>query len=741
MVKLWESKNAQRALKGSGLTLMAMSLTACGSDSDDVAAPATPVVPTTPTAQSFDLTAGFDTFTGGAGADTFTSVKDGNYSLDDTLNGGDGADTLFLRAESAADGAVATTGIETVDVRSAADYTLDVTNMAGLTTVVNNASAYNMTFSGAAVTTGVKVVNVTTASKTTSLDFASKAIDGTTDAVKVELSGVDAAHTVSVNDAGTGTIETLNISSTGDNKGAVTLADDALAAKTINITGSGNVEITGDIATATTINASAATGKVDVTFGTQSAARAITGGSGDDTFSEHAAGDLVTKTTIVGGAGDDTLELLAATGAMLSTGTSGNVTNVSGIETLKLGGEFTANTSIDMSKISGLKNLTIVDLGDAAGTADTTTITNLLDGAVITVGDATNADSFDDEVISFGFAANSSANDLTFKIKDVSAPHLSATDGYMDTFNIVAQGTEVLNVNLLTTKAIVATGSGSLDLGDGSTTAVTTSTTKIDGSGMTGVFKAYASSVGTEMSGGTKGDTLTGGNGADIIDGNDGNDTLTGGAGNDTINGGAGDDTIAGSGGLDILTGGAGNDTFHITTAATQTTATAKDTIKDFDGGTATTAVDKIEFDLSELVALEDDGDFSADLVNFNSGAGTTLVSTGGTLNTQIISTDGATGAATTELFLIDIGTYADDAAIKTAFAAGDITFSTGTTDDNDGILIAYKTTGGDVNIAGAQFNGTTGSSDIIDGVQTLVTLENFSDFSVLNSTDFLIVA
>ena len=32
MVKLWESKNAQRALKGSGLTLMAMSLTACGGE-------------------------------------------------------------------------------------------------------------------------------------------------------------------------------------------------------------------------------------------------------------------------------------------------------------------------------------------------------------------------------------------------------------------------------------------------------------------------------------------------------------------------------------------------------------------------------------------------------------------------------------------------------------------------------------------------------------------------------------
>ena len=104
MVKLWESKNAQRALKGSGLTLMAMSLTACGSDSD-TAAVVTPVTPTTPVAEAVALTIGVDAVTTGAGDDTIDAspvANDNGGSLNtldvftalDTIDGGDGADTM-----------------------------------------------------------------------------------------------------------------------------------------------------------------------------------------------------------------------------------------------------------------------------------------------------------------------------------------------------------------------------------------------------------------------------------------------------------------------------------------------------------------------------------------------------------------------------------------------------------------------------------------------------------------------
>ncbi|TVS06179.1 MAG: hypothetical protein EA407_00820, partial [Rhodobacteraceae bacterium] len=54
LMKAWESKNAKRAAKGSGLTLMAVSLAACGGSSDDGEEPG-------PLDQVFTLTLGDDT--------------------------------------------------------------------------------------------------------------------------------------------------------------------------------------------------------------------------------------------------------------------------------------------------------------------------------------------------------------------------------------------------------------------------------------------------------------------------------------------------------------------------------------------------------------------------------------------------------------------------------------------------------------------------------------------------------
>jgi hypothetical protein len=137
---------------------------------------------------------------------------------------------------------------------------------------------------------------------------------------------------------------------------------------------------------------------------------------------------------------------------------------------------------------------------------------------------------------------------------------------------------------------------------------------------------------------------------------------------------------------------------------------------------------------------MQDDRGFSADLVNFAEGDGTALTSTGGTLTVQHITGDGQTGLAATELYALHVGTYDNDTAVVTAFAAGQITFSTAAQTNNDGILIAYQATGGHVHIAGAQFNATTGSSDTIDGVQTIAVLQNV-DIATLDTSDFLIVA
>jgi hypothetical protein len=233
------------------------------------------------------------------------------------------------------------------------------------------------------------------------------------------------------------------------------------------------------------------------------------------------------------------------------------------------------------------------------------------------------------------------------------------------------------------------------------------------------------------------GDTINGGLGIDIING---------GAGNDVINGGAGADEISADGGINSVTGGGGADDIHLTTATTGI-AVQLTTVTDFNAGTSTTGVDQVEFDLSELNLANGDlagavGNMTTGLGADNGGANSSRLATGDvSLTTQRITGDGQTGIAATELFLLDNGaTYENDNALETAFAAGQVTFSTGTVDDNDAILIAYSSSAGNVNVGIGQFSGTTGSSDTIDGFQTLVILEGVS-MANLDTNDFLITA
>lgn len=66
------------------------------------------------------------------------------------------------------------------------------------------------------------------------------------------------------------------------------------------------------------------------------------------------------------------------------------------------------------------------------------------------------------------------------------------------------------------------------------------------------------------LNGGTGNDSLLGGEGDDTLNGNEGQDSLTGGAGNDQLFGGSGNDVLDGGGGDDKMTGGEGDDLFIV---------------------------------------------------------------------------------------------------------------------------------------------------------------------------------
>jgi len=127
LVKAWESKNAKNAAKAGGISLMALSLAACGGSSTTTTTPVvdTPVVdtPAVDAAKSFVLTTATNsgaTFTGGSGNDTFDATHL-TMNAGDRLDGGAGTDTLNIVNQSI--GAYSTptgvvTGIENITVRN-----------------------------------------------------------------------------------------------------------------------------------------------------------------------------------------------------------------------------------------------------------------------------------------------------------------------------------------------------------------------------------------------------------------------------------------------------------------------------------------------------------------------------------------------------------------------------------------------------------------------------------------------
>jgi len=106
---VWEKKNAKAARAG-GVSLMALSLAACGSSSTTTTtttdtttdtATDTTTTPVVAAGKSYALTVSSttgsaDVITGDSGDDTFVGTLAGSFEDADVLDGGDGTDTLNI---------------------------------------------------------------------------------------------------------------------------------------------------------------------------------------------------------------------------------------------------------------------------------------------------------------------------------------------------------------------------------------------------------------------------------------------------------------------------------------------------------------------------------------------------------------------------------------------------------------------------------------------------------------------
>ena len=590
-----------------------------------------------PAAATYTLTTAVDagaSFTAGTGVDSFVATLT-TLTTGDSLDGGDGTDTLSLTANITADASIAgftTVNIENFNVSvtdgaaaSADTVTINALNLSATSLQVSGLGSTTaedtVVFNNVAAGTTVAMANATDLNVTA--NYVAAATSGTADTVSVSL---NAAGSTASGDSdltvGTG-FETINVATTG---AASTLNDIVTSsATTMNITGDQNLTVRlGLDETLNVINASAFTGNLsiltvddtttpDATVSSVDVADiTITGGSGGDTINAVANGadneisisagggdDTVTVGQIManssstsagdvvaGGDGDDTL---AGDVDLFDAGTAGftgatTLTGVSGFETLKLSGFGAEANTVNVSNISS--DITTVEIASATG--GNTTV-NFADGArTIEVGGA--AAILDGDALIAD--ATGSSTDDTLAITNVNAATGTAQMGANDTditttdFETVTINTgsystataQLVNaVNIGAANALVLTGSNGLTTT--ATTGIITAAT-IDASGMTGVLTmnvAAADGV-TTITGGSGNDTLKG-DAASTINGGDGDDTIVGGSGNDTLNGGNGNDGITTGAGTDAVDGGAGNDTFTVVG-----NLTATDTFEGGDG-------------------------------------------------------------------------------------------------------------------------------------------------------------
>jgi hypothetical protein len=629
-VAVWEKKNA-KAVRAGGVSLMALSLAACGSDSKTTTtATTTTTTTTTPTvdaAANYALTTGIDMITGGSGNDNIaggaTSAATQTLNTLDTIDGGAGTDTLT--AVIVANVTPGSQNIETLVVSATAAATLDLTGSTGITSVTNTGSSNTLTVSniGADV-----ALTLSSTGDGGTFNYAASTVTGTADAKSISVSGV----TGGTLNMGTG-VETLTLNSIGS---ANSLAGVTTGATTINITGDQNLTIAaaGEL-TQTTVDASAATGKITLqsdaataaTITTGSGADAITAdggsaitetislGAGDDSLTFDA--NLANADVLNGGEGTDTLVGISANlVALTSTTTTSNVTN---FEKISVSDALSGGIDISDVQEDGINTMSLIENG--AGTTlvnGTETITAEAGTFTLNLGSSSAANVADINgtliVVDSGTATtdslvinNTTVNTTANRRLDVFDGEALTSTGYENvTFNTgtvvganVEQAFSTITITpdaLASNVTFTATGGNGLDI---VTSIATTSTgvLTVDASGMTAqaagttTFDVALVSLavgGTITATGSAGDDIFGtsaadlGNFASTIEGGAGNDAIFTGSGIDTVTGGAGNDTIDVQGGVgDSADGGAGNDTIVI---AADANLTATDTYIGGDG-------------------------------------------------------------------------------------------------------------------------------------------------------------
>lgn len=586
--ELGGSTAAELAAAIASVTSDAATLTAANTAADATASAEAVVA-----GQTFTLTTGLDTVTGGGGNDTISAVDSDaiagvgpttTINSGDSINAGAGTDRLSIVASgaNATSAELSSSTIEEVAVynNTGATYTVDTTLMSGLTDL------YVVAGTGAVVFDDVNSspnVHLTAVSKAVTVTHATSVGSGDADAVTIALNGASAtlSSTLTYNN-----IETFNVVTSGAATGNALLP--ALAGRaqslvsnqleTVNVSGSAaanlNVNMDGAdlIGQVGTLDASEMTGNLVATVAAGgSGVLSVTGGAGNDTLNVN-GGAINDDLTIDGGAGVDTLAVTsAAYDEDSTTGQAGD--GVTNMEVLALNGTVAA-ASADVRAFSNNTFAALVSVGAATfaglGTGAVSLTATL--GGNQTLDRATDG-ATDVATVSLAGAAAQAITTVNVADEETVTLNSSATAAGINTITTLT-ATDLTSLTIagnrgLTIGSVAGTKLATLDAsglsGTGSelTVSAALSTADMTVTGGAGVA-ALAADVMNDITTGSGDDTITTGDYNDTIDAGNGDNTVVAGDGDNDITTGRGDDTITAGDGDNIIVSDIGDDTITV---------------------------------------------------------------------------------------------------------------------------------------------------------------------------------
>ena len=342
-------------------------------DGADTAPPVTP-------GQTFTLTAppaAPDNLTGTGGNDTFRAIDANSLASSDQINGAGGDDVLDI-SDNAILGANAAPVIGSVERvnNSDANATLNLSSVTGVDSVWSVGAPVagdTFTYTNGSVSTTFGASGGTLA-RNVNVDFTGS-FAGPSDAVKFAVDDNNTG-TVTFQSPDAAGIEIVNLLAAGEGGPSTGngVADQVnlnafTAAKTVNVTGAGNVQVIDTVTGLTNFNAGTATGNVAFQSGVLTSAFTATGGSGADMLDFTAAG-ATAPGTIMGGGGNDILRGGAANDRIDGGGGADTMTGNGGADTFVIKTDSMGVNGQDI--ITGADFVTTVDklaFGSIAGSA------------------------------------------------------------------------------------------------------------------------------------------------------------------------------------------------------------------------------------------------------------------------------------------------------------------------------------------------------------------------------------